>query len=212
VKKFVFAALMAASAASAQAAVTFSFAGAEFGGAAVSGTLTIDTSPLTGGNGAADPALDYLYILGDPASPIAAPFLSVTFSSAGAHPVLLSAGDSSFQWLQADPSDGSFGLELDWQVTNPDSTITSSMFQLSGFDLASTRLVGGVRLPDFKHAGTLFFDAQSGTGPSETYDVASSGMLSFGAVPEASTWSMLVLGFGAAGYALRRRPRLTIAA
>jgi hypothetical protein len=213
VKKIVLAALLAATAASAQAAVTFSFSGAEFGGAAVSGTLTIDTDVLATANRATAPALDYYFATGDAASSSALPFLSISFTSAGSNPALLLAGDYSYQWLQADPADGSLGLELDWQVINPDSSVTSSTFTLSGFALVATAPRGGVLLPDFAQAGAVYFTAQSGTGDHETYDVVSSGAINFTApVPEAPTWSMLVLGFGAVGVAARRRVRVTVAA
>jgi hypothetical protein len=212
VKKIALAALLVATTASADAAVTYSFAGAEFGGALVSGTVTIDTGALAGGNSAGAPALDYYYATGDGASSTSLPFLSVSFTSAGTNPTLLSAGDWTYQWLHADPADGSLGLELDWQVTNLDSTITSSRFTLSGFNLVASGPAGGALLPDFGGAGTIYFLAQSGTGANESYDTVSAGALSFAAVPEASSWAMMVLGFGAIGYAARRRTRLTIAA
>jgi len=213
-KTFILAALAMTMAASADAAATFHFAGTEFGGAPVSGTLTIDTGALAGANGATDPALSYYFATGDSGSTAAAPFLSVSFSSAGSNPVLLSAGDITYQWLQADPADGSIGLELDWQVENPDHSITSSSFTLSGFDLPATSNASGVLLPDFVNAGTLYFTAKSGTGPQETYDTVSSGMLGFvqtASVPEPSSWAMMVAGFGLAGLLLRRRTRIAFA-
>ncbi|HMI18526.1 MAG TPA: PEP-CTERM sorting domain-containing protein [Sphingomonas sp.] len=212
-KKLALAALLAATTASADAAVTYSFTGAEFdGGAAVSGTITIDTDALLGANGATDPALNYYYATGDDASTSLLPFLSVSFTSAGTNPTLLSLGDYTYQMLQADPSDGSFNLELDWQTFNSDNTITSSTFTLVGLDLTTTGASSGVSLPNLANAGTVYFTAQSGTGEHETYDLVSSGAISFSAAPEASTWGMMVLGFGAVGYAARRRTRVTIVA
>jgi hypothetical protein len=210
-KKIMFAALMAAMATSAQAAVTYNFSGSEFGGAAVSGALTIDTDALLA-NGATPPALDYHFATADGTSTSSLPFLSVSFTSAGSNPALLAAGGYSYHWLQADPSDGSLNLEIDWQRINPDSSVTSSTFTLVGFDLAATHLVGGVLLPDFAGAGTLYFSAQSGTGPQESYDVFSAGTLNFSAAPEGSTWAMLVIGFGAVGATIRRRARIAVAA
>ena len=211
-KTIVLAALLAATTASADAAVTYSFAGTEFdGGAPVSGTIMIDTDALVGGNQAGAPALDYYYATGDAGSSTALPFLSISFTSAGSNPALLSTGDWTYQWLHADPADGSLSLELDWQRINADSTISSSAFTLSGFELVATGVSGGVLLPDFAGAGTIYFTAQSGTGATETYDVVSSGALTVSGVPEASTWAMMVLGFGAVGFAARRRTRVAFA-
>lgn len=210
VKKLVLAALLAATTASADAAVTYTFAGTEDGGAAVSGSITIDTDALLGANGATDPALDYYFATGDSSSSAASPFLSVSFTSAGSNPALLSSGDFTYQWLQADPSDGSFNLEIDWQIIDSDNSATTSTFTLLGLGIAPTTAVGGVLLPDFAHAGSVAFLAHSDMGGG----VDSAGTLSFAApsgVPEASSWGMMVLGFGAVGYAVRRRARVAFA-
>jgi hypothetical protein len=213
VKKLALAALLAATTASADAAVTYSFAGAEFdGGAAVSGTITIDTDALLSANGATDPALYYYYATDDGSSTGLLPFLSISFTSAGSNPALLSTGNWTYQLLQANPADGSFNLELDWLVNNPDNSITASSFALYGSGFISTAPAGGALLPDFGKAGTLSFIAQSGTGENVSYDIVSSGTLNVSAAPEASTWGMMVLGFGAVGYAARRRIHVTIAA
>ena len=216
VKKHILAALLAATTASAHAAVTYNFTGAEFdGGAVVSGSITIDTDALTGGNGATDPALYYYYATDDGSSTSALPFLSVSFTSAGTNPSLLAGGDYTYQYLQADPSDGSFTLELDWVVNNPDQTFTASSFTLYGSGAILTGTTGGVTLPDFAHSGDFYFTAQSGTGANIDYDTASSGTLNFASAapaPEASTWAMMALGFGAVGTAARRRTRVAFAA
>jgi len=215
-KTIILAAVALATGASADAAVTFNFAGTEFGGAFVSGTLMIDTDALIGANGAVDPALSYYFATGDGSSTAASPFLSVSFSSAGSNPTLLSAGDVTFQSLQADPADGSLALELDWQLENPDHSITSSAFTLSGFSLTGSTHAGSVLLPDFVQAGPIFFSAQSGTGAQETFDTTSSGTILFGpipgGVPEPAGWAMMVIGFGAVGHMLRRHPRVAFAA
>lgn len=213
-KKLVLAAFLAATTASADAAVTYTFAGTDDGGAAVSGSITIDTDALVGGNGAIDPALFYYYSTGDGANTTSNPFLSISFTSAGTNPSLLSAGDFTYQLLQADPADGSFYLELDWSVTNPDDSITASSFLLGGSGAILTSSAGGSVLPDFANSGTFYFVASSGTGENITLDTVSSGTLSFAAqsgVPEASSWAMMVLGFGAVGYAARRRARVAFA-
>lgn len=212
-KKIILAIVLAATAASAQAAVTFGFTGAEFEGATVSGTLTIDTDALIGANTGNPPATTYYFATGDAASSSVLPFLSVSFSSTGSNPTLLAMGDVTYQWLQGDPADGSLALELDYQRDNGDGTLSSSTFTLSGFDLLSSQAYGGALLPDFANAGTVFFVARSGTGERETYDVVSSGALTFSApVPETSSWAMLVIGFGAVGYAARRRAHVIAAA
>lgn len=214
VKKLLLAALLAATATSADAAVTYNFTGSEDGGAAVSGSITIDTDALAGGNAAADPALSYYYSTGDGASTTALPFLSLNLTSAGTSPVMLSAGDFTYQLLQMDPSDGSFQFELDWSTTNADNSITASTFTLSALGAVATTSAGGTTLPDFAHSGDFYFVASSGTGPSTTLDTTSSGTISFVAAPtpEAATWAMMVLGFGAVGYAARRRARVAFAA
>jgi len=214
VKKLLLAAMLAATTASADAAVTYTFTGSEDGGAAVSGSITIDTDALAGGNAAADPALSYYFSTGDAASTTALPFLSVSLTSAGTSPVLLSAGDYTYQLLQMDPSDGSFQFELDWSVTNADNGITASTFTLSALGTAATSGLGGTVLPDFAHSGDFYFVASSGTGANVTLDTVSSGTISFAAAPapEAATWAMMVLGFGAVGYAARRRARVAFAA
>lgn len=212
-KKYVLAALLAASTASADAAVTFHFAGTDYDGAAVNGALTVDTDALAAANSATVPVADYYFATGDGASTSLASFLSVSFTSAGANPTLLTGGNATYQLLQADPADGSFGLELDWQLVNSDGSISSSTFSLSGFELASTVNYGGVLLPDFAHLGTVYFTAQSGTGTQETFDTVSSGTISFAApAPEMSTWAMMVCGFGVVGTTARRRIRVACAA
>ena len=214
VKKLILAALLAATTASADAAVTYTFAGTEDGGAAVSGSITIDTDALLGANGAIDPALFYYYATDDGTNTALSPFLSITFTSGGTNPTLLSAGDFTSQLLQADPADGSFYLELQWSMTNSDNSITASDFILGGSGTAQTSSNGGLVLPDFANSGTFYFVASSGTGANITLDTISSGTLSFAApsgVPEASSWAMMVLGFGAVGYAARRRTRVAFA-
>lgn len=210
-KKLVLAALWAATTASADAAVTYTFAGTEFdSGAMVSGSITVDTDALLGANGATDPALDYYFATGDSGSSVPSPFLSVAFTSTGGNPALLSSGDFTYQWMQADPSDGSFNLEIDWQIIGSDNSVTTSTFTLLGLGIAPTKAVGDVLLPDFVHAGPVAFLAHSDVGGG----VDSAGMLSFAAasgVPEASNWAMMVLGFGAVGYAARRRVRVAFA-
>lgn len=212
-KKLLLAAL-AATTASADAAVTYTFTGSEDGGAAVSGSITLDTDALAGGNAATDPALSYYFATGDGASTTALPFLSLSLVSAGTNPVMLSAGDYTYQLLQMDPSDGSFQFELDWSVTNADNSITASTFTLSALGAVATSSAGGTVLPDFAHGGDFYFVASSGTGQTITLDTISSGAISFAAAPapEAATWAMMVLGFGAVGYAARRRARLAFAA
>jgi hypothetical protein len=210
VRKLILAATLAATTASADAAVTYSFAGTADDGGVVSGSLTIDTDALIGGNGDTDPNLIYYRDDNDVAgSTVASNFLTVNFTSTGANPVLLSAGDITYQWLQADSS-GFLQLELDWEVDNSAGTGGSSQFSLVGFDLAGTRTVGGALLPDFAHAGPVYFSVQSISGTSAA--IATTGMINFSAAPEASTWAMMVLGFGAVGYAARRRARVFFAA
>jgi hypothetical protein len=213
VKKYVLAAMLAASAASADAAVTFHFAGSEYEGAAVSGALTIDTDALAGANSADAPATNYYFATDDGASTSLLPFLSISFASAGTNPILLTAGDFTYQWLHGDPADGLFNLELDWQVRNSDGSVTSSAFTLSGLGLAAGHNYGGLLLPDFAQLGAVDFTARSGTGDGEIFDTISMGSISFAApAPEVSTWATMVLGFGAVGATARRRSRVAHAA
>lgn len=213
-KKLILATIVAAGAATAQAAVTYNFSGTEFDGAAVTGSVTIDTDALAG----IDPAAlttGYYFATGDATSNAALPFLTVSFTSLGSNPALLTSAQVTYQSLLADLDTGQLALELDHQSENGDGTVTSSAFTLSGFALTSTAMAGGVLLPDFMQAGTVYFSARSGTGAQETFDIESSGQISFadaGAVPEASTWAMMVLGFGAVGYAARRRTSVRFAA
>ena len=214
-KKLVLAALLAATAASADAAVTYTFAGTTDDGATVSGSITIDVDPLIGANGATDPGALYYYKddndLAD--STLTANFLTVSMTSTGSSPGLLTTGDLTYQLLQADSS-GFLQLEFDWAFDNGDGTQTSSQFGFSGFDLTGTQSVGGVLLPDFAHAGNVFFNTLHSNGSHDGSDVLTSGTLSFAApsgVPEASSWAMMVLGFGAVGYAARRRARVAFA-
>ena len=44
-------------------------------------------------------------------------------------------------------------------------------------------------------------------GPTGSY----SGTLNVAAVPEPATWAMMLIGFGAIGFSMRRRPRATLA-
>lgn len=208
VKKMVMAAALLVAGTSAAQAVTYAFTGTEDGGAAVSGTLTIDTDLLTAANGAQAPATNYYFSTGDDTSTVAGGFLSVNFLSTGTQPTLFSSSpDYTYHQVMGDPGDGSFTLELDYEIANQDGTFSDSAFSLSRQDLFSTTDVAGVLLPNFTDGGTFYFSA---TGP----DATSTGSIIFsalGAVPESSTWAMLVMGFGATGAALRRRRPAAIA-
>jgi hypothetical protein len=59
------------------------------------------------------------------------------------------------------------------------------------------------RLP----AGTSTITISGSSGANGTY----LGQLLFGGVPEASTWALMILGFGAVGAALRRQRKVTTA-
>ena len=55
--------------------------------------------------------------------------------------------------------------------------------------------------------GSYTLHVQGTRGRTSTY----SGSISFAAVPEPATWAMMLLGFGAIGFALRRRRALVLA-
>ena len=58
-------------------------------------------------------------------------------------------------------------------------------------------------LGQFLPAGTYALHIQGTRGEASSFG----GSISFGAIPEPATWGMMLLGFGAVGYAMRRRRR-----
>ncbi len=69
--------------------------------------------------------------------------------------------------------------------------------------LVELRELFNFRLP----AGTSTITIAGSAGTNGTYI----GQLLFGGVPEASTWALMILGFGAVGAALRRQRKVTTA-
>jgi hypothetical protein len=218
VKKLILAAVLAATTASAQAAVSYTFSGAEYDtGAAVGGTLTLDTDALLAAiNQQTDPSLEYYFQTDDSGSTSPTSFLSISFTSTGSQNSVLTGGSYTYQWLLGDVSGGQLGIELDFQALDGFGITHTTQITFSGFDLTGSQNVDGVLLPDFAHSGdvTLGIYTSTGTGPDEVIDGQTYSDVSFATpgVPEASSWTMMVLGFGAVGYAARRRTRVAFAA
>ena len=88
-------------------------------------------------------------------------------------------------------------------------TLSEIPFSLTGGDLALRYMVGADSFFGFARLngdGTLnlAFESQANTGI--TAGAAITGPLA-AAAPEPATWAMMLIGFGAIGFAMRRRPR-----
>lgn len=93
----------------------------------------------------------------------------------------------------------------------------AALFPGAGFDTASTPS-GSVNFLGFTNTLNPFTAVSFGQGPNSSGDVLAFDQLTIGdarqvlppngAVPEPATWGMMLIGFGAAGYAMRRRARV----
>jgi hypothetical protein len=145
----------------------------------------------------------------------------VTFTSMT--DTLLTTGSQGQARLEA--TDGSLDQVM-FSLTNPQLTFTEAEFNLfnafpnttqvtislsSGltqtFDLSPNgQNFFGVRATDGDFLTSISFDT-NGSGVSDMRQVRIGGISGsqMGAVPEPGTWAMMLLGFGAIGFALRRR-------
>jgi hypothetical protein len=228
VKKLAFTALLAAAATQADASVVISFTGDaslasytrtyvdpdstyayDLGTPTVSGTIVIDTDLIKGTNGATPPAVYY--------DAGGAPFLTGTFFSTGATPLLTLTGTSA-QYIAADPDPISgFGtIEFTFGSEDPAGIFHSTVFTLGSYSPVPTILIGGVLLPDFSQATDVYFSVTSQNGSNDNYvEIVSQGYvssISAAAVPEPLTWATMATGFGLVGGAVRRRRRDPVAA
>ena len=102
------------------------------------------------------------------------------------------------------------------------NTMSNASAVLSSYYSASNALFGGTLLGSgtFNAPGVLSFaNALNVAAPFSTtvrYDITFgpgsgnfNGTANVTAVPEPATWAMMLLGFGALGYAMRRRPKVS---
>ncbi len=175
----------------------------------VTGTIVIDTDLIKGTNGATPPAVYY--------DAGGAPFLTGTFTSTGATPLLTLTG-TAFHYIAADPDplSGYGTVEFQFGSEDPAGVFHSTVFTLGSYSPVPTILIGGVLLPDFAHATDVFFSVTSQDGPNDNYvEIVSQGYVSSvsaAAVPEPLTWATMVAGFGLVGGAVRLRRREAVAA
>jgi hypothetical protein len=199
---------------SAASAVTFSFTGYADGGSysqtcsavggctitsedttppKVFGTLTIDTAAIAGTNQYTAPATYYE----------GGAFITPTFQSNGVTPQVTFAG-SLFSVIDADPDLGYLTLQFSSAI----DTFNTFDLTLSGFGPFETADYDGVLLPDLSRLDGVSFSVTSRSGTADSF-VERVSIGTIGAVPEASTWATMTVGFALAGAALRRRRRAT---
>ncbi|MBS0335062.1 MAG: PEPxxWA-CTERM sorting domain-containing protein [Proteobacteria bacterium] len=95
-----------------------------------------------------------------------------------------------------------------WEVENPAYTVTSHN---AGVDALMNGFIADLSITDPHAAGYM------PTSTMHTIISADTAHQAFayatpGAVPEPAEWALMILGFGAAGAALRRRRRVALAA
>jgi hypothetical protein len=81
------------------------------------------------------------------------------------------------------------------------SSFTGTVVSIGNGDLAGSNLTYtlGAR------SGIGFFTRESGTATAATFQVF---QISPAPVPEPTTWAMMLVGFGAVGYSMRKRPKV----
>lgn len=110
---------------------------------------------------------------------------------------------------------------LDFDIATYDGAAASAQFTV--LDLAGNVLqafTGQTQWPKHSHAdiNTAFLDGVILRWGPDGYNVGLDNIrfeaqaMTSGAVPEPATWAMMILGFGASGWALRRRARVGIPA
>lgn len=222
--------LVSFAAGAADAAVTFNFTGTSSYGAylryhadgqpdvvtdgdpaaAVSGSFTIDTAAL-GANLAAAPAVSY--------APGNTPFITASFSGpaiGGVGPLVYSTRVAT-HYVEADGGDYAV-ISYSWEDLDENTgNFVRTTYELTGYGV-TTSVLGGVLLPDFTTATEVSYALTSQFGSNQSYhEYFSSGLVDTvdvaapAAVPEPATWGMMVLGFGLAGAAVRRRRTAVIA-
>jgi hypothetical protein len=209
-------------------ALTFAFIASPADAQAVPGLFSTGTDAsniaLSGGDGVTDP--NYVIIT------------STSPGFDGAQPVTYYTGaytvdDANSRWisLSADGSPGSnttdYRLTFDLTGFDPTSAVISGLW---GADNTATMFLNGVATGNtipgpvgFRPltaftvnsgfvSGINFFDFfVTDLGPPTALrvdDLAFEGAPTNGAVPEPSTWAMIMLGFGAIGYKLRRSRKI----
>jgi hypothetical protein len=158
-------------------------------GTAANATVTVnDTSfEATDGPDTTGTTTTIGYTDTDLDNPSFSEFLTFTNDLAGVYSLTLSTSSLSVDFTSAILT-----------LTSDGSTVATLT---SGFDNGTTEFwqVSGVTLGSGQY--TLLVDGDnSDTGALE-------GSITISAVPEPGTWGMMLLGFGAAGYAMRRRRR-----
>jgi hypothetical protein len=174
---------------------------------------------------AAYPNVDYQFdLMGGTMGP-----LSVTVSYAGnAYSNTPQLAAASFNALQGFNAADSITLDFNSMEVSPnadgDNSIIFSITDSSNMtvfstpalptDATSVTIPGGILAAGQTYSFDLLFDDRIAVDNTEQfYDTHTSGMFSTaaGAVPEPSTWTMMLIGFGGLGVAVSRRGRKQVA-
>jgi hypothetical protein len=100
-----------------------------------------------------------------------------------------------------DPSFDSFEYDINWpKVRGSKPTITTFSFDMTGVG-------GGLTLSDIIGNGGIYFATDIIGANGNTGNVGANSFTTTGAVPEPSTWAMLLLGFAGLGYAAYRKTK-----
>lgn len=122
-----------------------------------------------------------------------------------------------------------FSFEVGEPIVEGPAAVTNAFYTLNGDDVVP--FITGVEFFDSVDGGlfNVYFSDGNGFGlfgedftanpapgfyqfSAQTFDGTGVGgvTLSYGAIPEASTWAMMILGLGFAGAAMRRRSQTTV--
>ncbi len=148
-----------------------------------------------------------------PSAASAAPFINYTLNVGGSfttQPRVELAGPFSNTWTFTTTIERNATLSFFSQIANPQLSFADNVNFISNGVRLNTTIVpiilSGVTewrvLTDFRiPAGLQTILVRGNAGPLGQYTTT----LALGAVPEASTWAMMICGFGLVGAAMRRR-------
>lgn len=93
-----------------------------------------------------------------------------------------------------------------WNRPSLITIFTGAFKSTVSYDLIIGNTVQHISYPAYSDSFRLSFDAKPGTVFIDNFQVVSGFA---GAVPEPSTWAIMILGFGAVGFAMRRRSKVS---
>ncbi len=134
------------------------------------------------------------------------------------------AGGYDGNLLKGSPQDGTGLAALQALGYTGDGTFIQKLENLTGNDVDFTALLTGTTYIGIHYGNgsgignaTSFFRFDAGSGV-DVFQFTRNGLSNAvlfqtgGAVPEPGTWAMMLVGFGAVGYSMRRRKRPALAA